>query len=45
MSLEPNCVFCAKIPAASYDYCPDVRFPELPVWTKVTTALVALGRY
>jgi uncharacterized protein (DUF362 family) len=42
MSLEPNCVFCAKIPAASYDPCPDVHFPELPVWAKVTTALVAL---
>jgi uncharacterized protein (DUF362 family) len=42
MSLEPNGVFCAKIPAASYDPCPDVRCPELPGWAKVTTALVAL---
>jgi len=42
MALEPNCVFCAKAPTASYDPCPDVCFPELPVWTKVTTALVTL---
>ena len=42
MSLEPNCVFCAKIPGALYDPCPDVHFPELPVWARVTTALVAL---
>jgi uncharacterized protein (DUF362 family) len=42
MSLEPNSVFCTKISAASYDPCPDVRFPELPVWVQVTTALVAL---
>ena len=42
MLLEPNCVFCTKIPVASYDFCPDVRFPELPAWAKMTTALVAL---
>ena len=42
MSLEPNFVFCAKTPAASYAPCPDVHFPELPVWAQVTTALVAL---
>ncbi len=42
MSLEPNCVFCAKIPAASYEPCLDVHCPELPVWAEVTTALVAL---
>jgi uncharacterized protein (DUF362 family) len=42
MSLERHCVFCAKMSAASYDPCPDVRFPELPVWAQVTTALVTL---
>jgi uncharacterized protein (DUF362 family) len=42
MSLEPNAVFCAKVTPASYNPYPDVRFPELPVWTKVTTALVTL---
>jgi uncharacterized protein (DUF362 family) len=42
MSLEPHWVFCAKAPAALYDLCPDVRLPELPKWTKVTTALVTL---
>ena len=41
MSLEPNAVFCAKVTPASYNPCPDVRFPELPVWANVTTALVA----
>src|SRR6266704_3315895 len=42
MSLEPNCVFCAKATVASYDPCPDFRVPELPGWTTVTTALVTL---
>jgi uncharacterized protein (DUF362 family) len=42
MSLEPNVVFCAKAPAASYAPCPDVRFPELPGWAKVTMVLVTL---
>src|SRR2546430_1856646 len=42
MSLEPHCVFCAKATAAPYDPCPDVRFPELPGWTQVTTAVIAL---
>ena len=41
MSLEPNSVFCAKVTPALYNPCPDVRFPELPVWAKVTTGLVA----
>jgi uncharacterized protein (DUF362 family) len=42
MSLKLNFVFCAKATAASYDPCPGIRFPELPVWANVTTALVAL---
>src|SRR5687768_14471563 len=40
-SLKPNSVFCAKVTPALYNPCPDVRFPELPVWAKVTTGLVA----
>ena len=40
MSLTPTSVFCTKATTASYDVCPDVRFPELPVWAKVTTTLV-----
>jgi uncharacterized protein (DUF362 family) len=41
MSLDAKAVFCAKVTPASYNACPDVRFPELPAWAKVTTALVA----
>jgi uncharacterized protein (DUF362 family) len=40
MPLTPKSVFCTKAITASYDTCPDVRFPELPVWAQVTTALV-----
>src|SRR5689334_9767580 len=42
MTLQPNRVFCAKVPGASYERIPGVRFPELPRWAETTTALVAL---
>jgi uncharacterized protein (DUF362 family) len=41
MSLDSKAVFCAKVTPASYIHCPDIRFPELPAWAKVTTALIA----
>lgn len=42
MSLQSNSVFCAKAPATGYAAYPDLHFPELPGWTEVTAALVAL---
>ncbi len=42
MPLPATRVFCARAPRADYGPCPDVRCPELPPGTPVTTALVAL---
>ena len=40
MALEPNVVFCTNVLGA-YDRL-DARFPELPAWAQVTTALLGV---
>jgi uncharacterized protein (DUF362 family) len=41
-SLRDHQVFCARTPRADYASCPEVRCPELPAGSTVTTATVGL---